>query len=410
MPVAGSIAPTRRAVAELFAEARTRTVLLVSSLANSEMVRRPEPGVGCVLSELERIVLYEERWLLDESYHRNIESYDEWFDGMTDVRQKVLHQLDEVDPAGHPDLAGRYRMVLEHEYQRGEAILEILQRRGEPYTPPETRSLPQGRRLADPGVMARFPGGTIEIGASQQASPWSEERPAHRVTVLPFWIDVLPVTNGDFATFMDEGGYGNREVWSTEGWQWVKTSQAHMPRDWSWQEGAWWNRSLGHDGPVDLACPVNQVSHYEAEAFARFVGKRLPTEVEWEAAAAWDPETQSRRQYPWGNMPPSPHVANLDQLGFGPAAVGAFPGNVSPIGCYGMMGDIWEWTSSDFKPYPGFKNSTETLPTVRFGRRSKVLRGGSWATRPGAIRPSSRRPGLPEARHMFSGFRCARDL
>ena len=206
----------------------------------------------------------------------------------------------------------------------------------------------------------------------------------------------MPVTNGDYMTFMGEGGYASREVWSDDGWQWLKNSHCRMPRNWIWQDGTWWSRTMGSDTPLDFTCPVTHISYHEAEAFARFVDKRLPTELEWEAAAGWDPETQSRRQYPWGNMSPTPHVANLDQLGFGPAGVGAFPGNLSPVGCYGMIGDVWEWTAG-VAVEPGGA-----------GERS-VLRGGSWATRAGAIRNWSRRPAAREARHPFNGFRCARD-
>jgi iron(II)-dependent oxidoreductase len=405
MPAAGTLIPSRRAYAELLAEARARTLLLVTPLSPEEMVHQPEADVGSVLAELERIVGYEERWLLDEAEPQSVTTYDEWFDRMTEVRQRVLQRLDEMDLGDEAALGQRYRRVLEHEYQRGEAILEILQVRGEPYTPAAERRLPRGRRLADPGIMARFPGGMVEIGASDQTSPWPEDRPPHEVKLPPFWIDLMPVTNGDFLTFMGEGGYTSREVWSEAGWQWLKTSQARMPRHWSWQDGAWWSRWLGQETPLDFTCPVTQLSYYEAEAFARFVGKRLPTEMEWEAAAGWDPETQVRRQYPWGNMTPTAHVANLDQLAFGPAAVGAFPGNLSPIGCYGMIGDVWEWTASEFRSYPG--STAES--TVDSGRSFKVLRGGSWATRPGAIRVSTRRRALPESRHVFSGFRCARD-
>jgi iron(II)-dependent oxidoreductase len=228
------------------------------------------------------------------------------------------------------------------------------------------------------------------------------------VTLAPFWIDVMPVTNGDFMTFMGEGGYGIRELWSNEGWHWVRTSHAQMPRHWYWQDGVWSTRDLGNEAPIDFNRPVTHVSQHEAEAFARFVGKRLPAEEEWEAAAAWDPETQSRRRYPWGNMPPTAHVANLDHLALGPAPVGAYPGNISPIGCYGMVGDVWEWTAGEFAPYPGFEDSAEMSP--EFGGGKKVLRGGSWATRTGAIRVTSRRPAPPGARHLFSGFRCARSV
>jgi iron(II)-dependent oxidoreductase len=410
MPVAGPTAPTRRAFAELLAEARTRTVLLVSSLSAEQFTSQPDPEVGSVLSELERIVLFEERVLLENSGAQPaVASYDEWYDRMTDVRHRALQRLDELELGDDPAWQDRLRLVLEHEYQRGERILESLQVQGNPYHPHEQRRLPRGRRLADPGIMARFPGGTIQIGADAGSTPWPEEQPVHAVAVEPFWIDLMPVTNGDFLTFMGEGGYTERDLWSEDGWHWLKQSQAQMPRDWSWQDGAWWSRRLGRDAPIDFTCPVEQVSFYEAEAFARFVGKRLPSEIEWEAAATWDPETQSRRDYPWGNMPPSFHVANLDQLAFGPAAVGAFPGNMSPIGCYGMIGDVWEWTASEFTPYPGSSEPAALMAGSVFSPDSKVLRGGSWATRPGAVRSSSRHPAAPHARSLFSGFRCARD-
>jgi gamma-glutamyl hercynylcysteine S-oxide synthase len=394
-PIAAASAPSRRALAELLAEARSRTLLLVNPLSTEDLDQAPplEPALGSILSQLDRIVQFEEHWLLGGAGRAPMTTYDEWFDVMTEVRQQVLIRLDEMDSADQPEIRRRYQRVIQHEYQRGEAILEIVQARGEPYVRPEQRPLPRGRRLADPGIMARFSGGPVEIGVAEDLSLWDDEMPAQRVTLEPFWIDLMPVTNGDFMTFMGEGGYAERELWSEEGWSWIKTTHAHMPGHWTWQDGAWWQRCLGEDVPVDLTRPVTQVSYYEAEAFARFVGKRLPTEYEWEAAASWDPEFQRRRQYPWGNMTPTANVANLDQLAFGPAPVGAFPGNLSAIGCYGMIGDVWEWTASDFLA----------------AAKAKVLRGGSWATRPGAIRSSTRRPALPDARHLFSGFRCARD-
>jgi iron(II)-dependent oxidoreductase len=409
MPLAGPIAPTRRAYAELLAEARARTLLLVSPLSAEQMVRQPPSGARSVLSYLQSITQFEATWLLEDSVQPEIRSYDEWFDWMTELRQQVLQRLDAADVTDSSIWTERYRMVLEYEYHCGEAILQTIQLLGEPYTPVIRRRLPGGRRLADPGFMARFPGGTVEIGGTE-LSVWPEEEPAHRVTLPPFWIDVLPVTNGDFVTFMAAGGYSERSIWSEEGWDWVKTSLAQMPEYWLWQDGRWWSRRIGREAPIDLTCPVSHISYHEAEAFARFVGKRLPTEIEWEAAAAWDPEFQSRRHYPWGNMGPSPHVANLDQLAFEPAPVGAFPGNVSPIGCYGMVGDLWEWTASAFLPYVESDLAPPTLLRGRFGEEYRVLRGGSWASRPGAIRLTVRRPARPENRALFCGFRCARDI
>jgi len=211
------------------------------------------------------------------------------------------------------------------------------------------------------------------------------------VELGPFWIDVMPVTNGDFVTFMAAGGYVTSDFWSEDAWRWVRSTQGQMPAHWFWDDGRWWTRWLDRMAPLDLTCPMACVSWYEAEAFARFVGKRLPSELEWEAAASWDPEVQDRRVYPWGGMPPTPNVANLDQLAFQTAQVGAFPGNLSPIGCYGMIGDLWEWTGSAFLP------------------GEQVLRGGSWATRPGAARVTARKAAPRSARHVFSGFRCAHD-
>jgi iron(II)-dependent oxidoreductase len=409
MRLAGPAAPTRRSVIEFLAEARARTLLIVSPLSDEEMRRRPAPALEPVLTELSQIIRFEQRWLLDDRAHPDVKSYDEWFDAMMDVRQRVLDRLDIFSgPTESMPAADRYRMVLEHEYHRNEAIFETVQALGEPYRAPHHRPLPPGRGLADPGFMARFAGGTVEIGGSSDLAVWPEERPIHQVALEPFWMDVLPVTNADFTTFMASGGYENRDIWSEEGWRWLETSGARMPGHWTRVvDGVWQGRWMGREAALDPGSPVSQVSYFEAEAFATFVGKRLPTELEWETAAAWDPETQSRRTYPWGNMAPSPHVANLDQFAFEPASVGAFPGNLSPIGCYGMIGDVWEWTASAFLPYSP-ESSTAELPVGRFDAGARVLRGGSWATRPGAIRVSARRPAPPGARHLFTGFRCAR--
>jgi iron(II)-dependent oxidoreductase len=156
---------------------------------------------------------------------------------------------------------------------------------------------------------------------------------------------------------------------------------------------------------------VCHVSYYEAEAYARFVGKRLPTEFEWEAAATWDPSTGTKRRYPWGDEAASDELANVDVLTFGPAAVGSYVRNVSPIGCYGMIGDVWEWTSSTFNAYPGY----EMFPypeysEVFFGDDHRVLRGGSWATGVGAIRGTFRNWDYPIRRQIFSGIRCVRGV
>jgi len=161
---------------------------------------------------------------------------------------------------------------------------------------------------------------------------------------------------------------------------------------------------------VDPHKPVCHVCYHEADAFARWAGKRLPTETEWEIAAAWDP-ARGALKFPWGNEDATARDANIDQLSFDTSQVGAFPRNVSPLGCYGMIGDVWEWTSSDFTGYPGYESFPyREYSEAFFGNEYKVLRGGSWATRPGAIRNTFRNWDYPIRRQIFSGFRCAADV
>lgn len=156
--------------------------------------------------------------------------------------------------------------------------------------------------------------------------------------------------------------------------------------------------------------PVQHVCWYEADAFARWAGKRLPTEAEWERAARWDPLTGESHHWPWGDTEPTTAHANLGQGLLRPAAVGAYPAGVSPVGCHQMVGDVWEWTASDFGPYPGFRAFPyREYSEVFFGDGYKVLRGGSWATHPSACRTTFRNWDLPIRRQIFAGFRCARD-
>jgi iron(II)-dependent oxidoreductase len=159
-----------------------------------------------------------------------------------------------------------------------------------------------------------------------------------------------------------------------------------------------------------MDAPVVHVSWYEADAYARWAGKRLPTEAEWEKAASWDPQTETKRLYPWGDAPATPERTNLNQLAFKPAEVGAYPAGASAYGALGMIGDLWEWTASDFSAYPGFESFPyREYSEIFFDDGYMVLRGGSWATRPGAIRNTFRNWDFPIRRQLFVGFRCARD-
>jgi iron(II)-dependent oxidoreductase len=428
----------RTAIARDLDEARARTFLLLEPLSDHDLRAQHDPLMSPILWDLGHIAHFEELWLT-----RNLDGPIEFVEMpglfnpfehprsergalplpdlvhcrkvMAEIRQRVLARLAEVDLDSSTPLLRNgfvYRMVLQHEYQHNETILQTLQlKQGTPYTPSRRFDIPLSRHSGgSDGSMTFFPGGLVEIGTEDRTAAYDNERSRHPVRLEPFWIDVNPVTNGEFEHFIEAGGYRNREYWSDSGWAWLQQSGASAPKYWTNRDGAWTTRSMDHSGPVAADHPVCHVCYYEAEAYARFVGKRLPTEIEWEAAASWDPSTGAKRTYPWGEEPPTREHANLDQLSFGTSPVGSYPLNVSPIGCYGMLGDVWEWTSSDFQPYPGFESFPyKEYSEVFFGSDYKVLRGGSWATRPGAIRNTFRNWDYPIRRQIFSGFRCARN-
>jgi gamma-glutamyl hercynylcysteine S-oxide synthase len=256
----------------------------------------------------------------------------------------------------------------------------------------------------------RFGGGRVRVGTDDRSAAYDNERPQHEIELAPFSIDVFPVSNGDYLGFMRDGGYRRRELWSDAGWSWNTEAQAEAPKYWVRDGDDWCTRAMDIVSSVDVNLPVCHVCYYEAEAFARFAGKRLPTEAEWETAAGWNPSSGRMHAFPWGDEPVTPQLANVDQLSFSTAPHGVYARNWSPLGCYGMIGDVWEWTSSDFQPYPGYR----TFPypeysEMFFGNEYKVLRGGSWATRPGAVRNSFRNWDYPIRRQIFAGFRCVRD-
>ncbi len=244
------------------------------------------------------------------------------------------------------------------------------------------------------------------------AHPWAldNERPAHTEDVPAFRIDAFPVTNGAYQEFIADGGYDDRRWWHPMGWQHRQEAGISAPLFWQREGSAWFRRRFGRLEPVPAAEPVMHVCWYEADAYARWAGKRLPTEREWEKAARHDPSTRRDRLYPWGDEDPTPELANLGQRHLQPAAIGAYPAGASPLGVQQLIGDVWEWTSSDFTPYPGFSAwPYKEYSEVFFGPDYKVLRGGSFAADRVASRGTFRNWDYPIRRQIFSGFRCARD-
>ncbi len=283
----------------------------------------------------------------------------------------------ELDSGDDPLLDGAfvYEMLLAHEHQHNETMLQLFQM-VESYEPVERDPGPAAEPAAEGPEMVRMDGGESEIGAGPDGFAYDNERPRHGVELEPFWIDRTPVTNEAFAAFVAETDAEPPMYWERDG------------------EGGWGRTSMGRTESLDPAEPVIHVSWDQADAFARWAGKRLPTEFEWEAAARGaDPEQ-----------------ANLDLLAFGCAPAGAYAGGASDCGAVQMIGDVWEWTASDFRPYPGFAAFPyPEYSEVFFGDEHKVLRGGSWATRRDVIRPTFRNWDYAKRSQIFSGLRCARD-
>jgi iron(II)-dependent oxidoreductase len=328
------------------------------------------------------------------------------------VRERTLELLEEVDLDGADPLLRDgfvYDLVVQHEHQHDETLLQTIQLTPGRYREvlPALPDAPGG--LATSADMVTVPAGRYPIG-SDAHEPYDNEHPRHEVELDAFAIDRFPVTNGAFQEFIADGGYEREKLWSRDGWEWRFIFGVQSPEYWRWERPCWLSTCYGHVTPVDPRLPVTHVSYFEAEAFATWAGKRLPSEHEWEVAAAWDPVSGRCRRYPWGDEAPTPERANLDQRLLREAPVGAFPQGASALGCEQMLGDVWEWTSSDFAPYPGFAAFPYAeYSTPFYGTGFKVLRGGSWATRPRVARNTFRNWDSRLKRQIFAGFRCAQD-
>lgn len=427
----------RRAIAARLESVRERTNLLVSVLDWPTLRQQQIPILSPMVWDLGHIGHFEEEWLARrlvgaEPLHDGfaamfdpqqnprptrealpLPNEEQLADYLDRVRQRTLPLLEEIELDHAPDLLRDgmvYELVAEHEEQHQETLLQAMQVLRHPaYPAPQRRSPPTA---ADrPEGMVPVPAGAFEMGRGAAGFAYDNERPSHQRMLSGFEIDRAPTTHGDYLEFVEAGGYRSSRHWSDTGWQWCRQRGAEAPRNWTRREDGWWVRFLDRELPLPADLPVMHVCYWEAEAFAAFAGKRLPTEAEWEKAALWDPAANRARLYPWGDEPPDPHRANLDQLLFEPAPIGAYPEGVSAYGAHQMVGDVWEWTSSDFTSYPGFVAFPyPEYSEIFFGDDYKVLRGGSWATRPGVARGTFRNWDYPIRRQIFAGFRCARDL
>jgi iron(II)-dependent oxidoreductase len=421
-----------RAFQELEA-ARARTLGMLAGLPEPELVRQHSPLMSPLVWDVAHVANYEEQWLLralggkaltDPSFDAIYDAFQhprrtrsqlpllspaEAFAYAARVREAVRAHLDSV-PEDSPEPLLRdgfvFGMVAQHEQQHAETLAATLQL----MTTFEYR--PAARERPRPGAVPQhevfISGGPVSLG-SDEAWAYDNERPVHTVDVAPFFLDAHPVTNGDYLVFVEAGGYEDPRWWHPKGWEFIQAEKLGHPLFWLPQgQHVWLRRRFGWVEPLPKDEPVQHVCWYEADAYARWAGKRLPTEAEWEKAAVGSDGTP--REYPWGHAAPTAAHANLGGDTWGPAPVGAFPEGRSANGVWGLLGDVWEWTASDFGGYAGFRAFPyREYSEVFFGSDYKVLRGGAWASAPVAVRNSFRNWDYPIRRQIFAGFRCARD-
>ena len=421
---------------EALQEARERTLALVASVSDRDLERVHSPLMSPLVWDLGHIAAFEDLWLVHRFGRRPLLRDDlaDVYDAFETPRAE-RGELPFLRPAGAreylEEVRGRtlavieqlgigdgvvHEMVLRHEHQHNETMLQTLQlARLHGYEPvgADRADGAAGTQAPADGAtgleLLEIPAGPCMIGSSGHGFSYDNERPRHRTDVRDYLIGRTPITNASYLTFVEGGGYRRREWWSDEGWSWKEQYDITRPAGWTADLSAEWR--LSKLEPLHPQRPVVHVSWFEADAFARAHGLRLPTEPEWEKAATWDQERGCARRYPWGEEAPRAGLhANLDQLAGGPEPVDAHPRGDSGYGAKGMLGDVWEWTASEFGGYPGFSAYPyREYSEVFFGREYKVLRGGSWATRARVVSGSFRNWDYPQRRQIFSGLRVAKD-
>jgi iron(II)-dependent oxidoreductase len=422
----------RNDVIAALADARARTLTLLDPVPVADQSRQVSPLMSPLCWDLAHIGHYEELWLVRALTDAppTEPHFDDVYDAFKHPRRERT-KLDILDPLGAREFDAQvreraldvltrvdlrtgapllhdgfvYGMVAQHEHQHVETMLATIQLMAEFSHPAADgddgegegdRGGETGATDLPPDVLV--PACTCTMGTDDAPWAYDNERPAHELELPAFRIDTTPVTNGAYLEFVEHGGYERDDLWTRAGRDWRDEAGLTAPQFWARAaDGTWTRRRYGRVEPLPLDEPVQHVCWYEADAYTRWRGDRLPTEAEWERAA----------------QGASAAAANLWHDGphrFGPSPVGSRPDGVSDCGAHQMLGDVWEWTASDFHGYPGFRSFPyREYSEVFFGDEYKVLRGGSWATHPLAVRTTFRNWDYPIRRQIFAGFRCARD-
>jgi gamma-glutamyl hercynylcysteine S-oxide synthase len=417
---------------EWLLDARERSTALVNDLNDEQLMGPRLKTVNPLLWELGHVGWFQEHWVLrharklersmrDDLYDSSHVPHDSRWDlplpsrdatvtHLSTVLNTVLEGLPRLTEASHEP----YFLLLAifHEDMHGEAFWMTRQTLAYPAVSWNTSNV----YPAQPGAEgdAHIPGGTFVLGTPPDAPfVFDNEKSPHPVPVEPFAIKRLAETQAEFAAFVDEEGYARASFWSEAGWRWRQQADARHPLHWRRDGKTWLRRHFDAWVELEATLPVHHINYFEADAYCHWAGRRLPTELEWEVAAASTPDghgtlSSERRLYPWGETVPDCARAQLDGRTTQPVDVRALAAGDSAWGCRQMLGNIWEWTASDFLPFPGFSPDPYEDYSRPWFSTHKVLKGGSWATRSRMIRIGLRNFYTPDRRDVFAGFRtCA---
>ncbi len=427
---------------EILRDARARTLELLQGLDETQIIGPKLDIVNPMLWEIGHVAWFYEYFILrrlygykpllangddlydsikiahDTRWDLPLLSLDDTLAYMEQVQDRLIGRLkgtmaDETD-------SFIYRFATFHEDMHDEAFLWTRQTLA--YPKPAlciaADGLPPGAEAGGLSGDAEVPGGTFWLGSSPSAPfLFDNEKWAHPERVAPFRISRAPVTNAQFLAFIEDGGYRRQDMWDDEGWQWRQGVEAENPVYWHREDGgAWRCRRFDEHLPLAPEQPVIHVNWYEANAYCRWAGRRLPTEAEWEAAAIGEPAPNGaelsprKRRFPWGDDATTPRHANLDARALGCIDVAALPTGDSAFGCRQMLGNVWEWTSDTFASYPGFSPDAYREYSQPLFGSTKVLRGGAWTSRSRMVTATYRNYFGPDRRDVFAGFRtCAQN-
>jgi iron(II)-dependent oxidoreductase len=422
--------PSRQTLQSWVIDARSRTLDLVADLSDEQLRVPLLQTINPLIWEIGHAAYFQEYWVLrhagkhpsiqqraDEFYDSAKVTHDTRWDLPLPSRSATIQYLNDIRDLVIDRIVGSsfderdtYFVLLSvfHEDMHDEALTITRQTLGYPAPHFARESRPKHEASFDKPIAgdACIPGGTYLVGSTQEDGfIFDNEKWCHTVEIPEFRMARLPTTQSEFTMFIEDGGYTRPDLWSSAGRLWRDRHNASAPVYWrNDPERGWLRRHFDQWVSLEANRPVTNVCWFEAEAFCRWAGRRLPTEYEWEIAA----RGSDRRVFPWGNEAPDQGAANLDWVERNCCDVGSHAEGDSLHGCRQMIGNVWEWTASDFLGYPGFSEDPYKEYSSPWFATHKTLRGGAWSTRSRLIRSAYRNFYMPDRRDIWAGFRtCA---